>query len=130
MVTTLILPGLPGVTGKVDPIATAFINDVVYATFYSTETGIPGSEMLEGGTLMSTTLSPDDIAAVFTRNINTFLNSPPYKGSKITGASVELLSNVRTSKGISLSWFIKVSSGSTLIRADLNGSVLYKITAI
>lgn len=130
MVTTLTLPGLPGRTGKVDPVVTAFINDAVYATFYSTETGITGSELLDGGALINTTVSPADIEAVFLGNINRLLSLAPYKGSSITGASLELLSSITTRKGISLSWLIKISSGENLIRADLNGAVLYSVKNI
>lgn len=130
VVTTVILPGLPGVTGKVDPVVTAFINDAVYATFYSTETGITGSGALTGNALMNTSISPADIEAVFLSNITGLLNSSPYKGSVITGATLELVSEVQNRKGISLSWLIKVSAGRTVIRADIEGSVIYSIRNI
>lgn len=130
MATTLILPGLPGITGKVDPVVTAFINDAVYATFYSTETGITGSGALTGNALMNTSVSPADIEAVFLGNITRLLNSIPYKGSVITGATLELVSEIHARKGISLSWLIKVSAGKKVIRADIEGSVIYNIRNI
>ena len=130
VVTTLILPGLPGVTGKVDPVVTAFINDAVYATFYSTETGITGSGALTGSSLMNTSISSADIEAVFLGNITRLLNSVPYKGSVITGATLELVSEVQARKGITLGWLIKVAAGKTVIRADVEGSVIYSIRNI
>lgn len=118
MVRTIRLPGFPASSGKVDPAALDFISDLIYAAFYSTETGIDAT---------SPATAVQDIEAVLKRNIDVLLKSDSYLKSGITSASVTLFSKLEGRTGTSLLWKVDLKAGRILITADLEGSVLYKI---
>lgn len=118
MVKTIRLPGFPASSGKVAPVALDFISDLIYSTFYSTETGIDA---------ISPATAVQDIEAVLKRNIDILLESKGYSSSGITSASVTLFSKLEGRTGTSLLWKVNMEAGRKLITADLEGSVLYKI---
>lgn len=136
MLETFMIPGIPETDKNVSTTALKFINDVIYATFYSeklsAEYRAAARSLLPEKTgfqpkYLGIGVSPDDIEVNFRSSINELLEGP-YADSAITGAVLTRELIEETSQGRIVHWKIVLeSSGAPLITGLLAGAVLYSI---
>lgn len=137
MVSTYMLPGIPGVSPNVNPTALKFVNDAIYSTFFSEKASkefeMAEEQLLSGAPgfnlkYLSIGIAPEDLESSFRGNINELL-AGPYNGSVIAGATLALELIEDTSEGKILHWKIVLTTeGGDLITGLLTGAVLYSIS--